>query len=422
MFTYDNMDRLTGIDLTRSAGQGGDSLRYYYGIDRQRVAQILFSGANVKSKRYFTPLYETVTQDGVTKKLHYLTSATGLFAIFVTTSTGGEQMYYTFKDHQGSLAAVVHGNTVERLGYDPWGRRRKPDGTSYGNVSHTFDRGYTLHEHYDNFGLINMNGRLYDPVLGRMLSPDILVQDEHNAQSYNCYSYCLNNPLRFTDPSGYAVKLPFDYYGFENYSLGIIYNNSRTKSAFNTDASEGGHTPLDDWFVNEETGAVYYNVNMHKGDEGTGAMNGSGWIWLGENGLFSDGIINTDVSLVAKHHGFIGTDKNGNFRMELALDESVAYSEKTGYIPNSYAEINRFQLGKTLYGKMNHVTGAFPEVSRYSISYGTPSLLRKVGKAIKIGRGIHDYVNYYDGGSIKSYYESGEQNTLINDFLRKYPK
>ena len=35
-------------------------------------------------------------------------------------------MYYTFKDHQGSLAAVVHGNTVERLSYDPWGRRRNP--------------------------------------------------------------------------------------------------------------------------------------------------------------------------------------------------------------------------------------------------------------------------------------------------------
>ncbi|WP_373828564.1 RHS repeat-associated core domain-containing protein, partial [Bacteroides heparinolyticus] len=72
-------------------------------------------------------------------------------------------------------------------------------------MSHTFDRGYTLHEHYDDFGLINMNGRLYDPVLGRMLSPDIAVQDEYNAQAYNRYSYCFNNPLRFTDPSGYVV-------------------------------------------------------------------------------------------------------------------------------------------------------------------------------------------------------------------------
>lgn len=76
-------------------------------------------------------------------------------------------MHYTLKDHQGSLTATVCGNAVERLSYDAWGRRRNPNGFGYSNVSHTFDRGFTLHEHYDDFGLINMNGRLYDPVIGR---------------------------------------------------------------------------------------------------------------------------------------------------------------------------------------------------------------------------------------------------------------
>ena len=62
-------------------------------------------------------------------------------------------MHYTLKDHQGSLTATVSGNTVERLSYDAWGRRRNPDGFGYDNVTHTFDRGYTLHEHYDDFNL-----------------------------------------------------------------------------------------------------------------------------------------------------------------------------------------------------------------------------------------------------------------------------
>ena len=115
-------------------------------------------------------------------------------------------MYYTLKDHQGSLAATVHGNTVERLSYDPWGRRRNTTDFGYDNIAYTFDRGYTLHEHYEEFDLINMNGRLYDPILGRMLSPDIVVQDEQSSQAYNRYSYCFNNPLRFTDPSGYVVE------------------------------------------------------------------------------------------------------------------------------------------------------------------------------------------------------------------------
>ncbi len=52
------------------------------------------------------------------------------------------------------------------------------------------------------FGIINMNGRLYDPVLGRFFSPDPFVQFLGSPQGYNRYSYCLNNPLRYTDPSG----------------------------------------------------------------------------------------------------------------------------------------------------------------------------------------------------------------------------
>ena len=54
----------------------------------------------------------------------------------------------------------------------------------------------------NEFNLINMNGRVYDPVLGRFLSPDKYVQEGDNSQNYNSYSYCLNNPLKYADPSG----------------------------------------------------------------------------------------------------------------------------------------------------------------------------------------------------------------------------
>ncbi|NOX47601.1 MAG: RHS repeat-associated core domain-containing protein, partial [Chlorobi bacterium] len=68
------------------------------------------------------------------------------------------------------------------------------------------DRGYTGHEHLDAFGLINMNGRMYDPWVGRFLSPDPVLQQPGNAQNHNRYSYALNNPLKYTDPSGYSFK------------------------------------------------------------------------------------------------------------------------------------------------------------------------------------------------------------------------
>jgi hypothetical protein len=48
-----------------------------------------------------------------------------------------------------------------------------------------------------------MNGRMYDPLLGRMLSPDPELQAPGDLQDYNRYSYVLNNPLRYTDPTGY---------------------------------------------------------------------------------------------------------------------------------------------------------------------------------------------------------------------------
>ena len=150
------------------------------------------------------------------------------------------------KYHQGSLAATVHGSTVERLSYDPWGRRRNTSDFGYADVSHTFDRGYTLHEHYDGFDLINMNGRLYDPILGRMLSPDIVVQDEQSSQAYNRYSYCFNNPLRFTDPSGYVVRESRYYYDWSSTMYLNLGDHRNNGSAFNTDLSEGKFSPIYD--------------------------------------------------------------------------------------------------------------------------------------------------------------------------------
>ncbi len=63
-------------------------------------------------------------------------------------------------------------------------------------------RGYTGHEHIPWFGLINMNARLYDPAIGRFLSPDPYVQAPDFTQNLNRYSYCLNNPFKYSDPNG----------------------------------------------------------------------------------------------------------------------------------------------------------------------------------------------------------------------------
>jgi len=65
------------------------------------------------------------------------------------------------------------------------------------------DRGFTDHEMLDEIGLVHMNGRVYDPLVGRFLSADPYIQSPLNLQSYNRYSYVMNNPLGSADPSGY---------------------------------------------------------------------------------------------------------------------------------------------------------------------------------------------------------------------------
>ena len=67
----------------------------------------------------------------------------------------------------------------------------------------TGNRGFTDQEAIPNLGLVNMNGRVYDPVVGRFLSPDPTIQVASDLQSHNRYSYATNNPLRYTDPTGY---------------------------------------------------------------------------------------------------------------------------------------------------------------------------------------------------------------------------
>jgi RHS repeat-associated protein len=55
----------------------------------------------------------------------------------------------------------------------------------------------------DGTGLYYYGARYYGPEIGRFISPDTMVSNPTNPQSLNRYSYCLNNPLKYIDPSGH---------------------------------------------------------------------------------------------------------------------------------------------------------------------------------------------------------------------------
>jgi len=129
----------------------------------------------------------------------------GLCALYVNDN-GNKNLYYVYTDHLGSINTLVddNNNTIKQ-NFDPWGRQRNPNTWNFTGVPTPpvwLTRGYTGHENLPQFALINMNGRMYDPLLARMLSPDNEVVDPANTQMYNRYSYAFNNPLKFIDPTG----------------------------------------------------------------------------------------------------------------------------------------------------------------------------------------------------------------------------
>jgi RHS repeat-associated protein len=88
---------------------------------------------------------------------------------------------YFHHDHLGSTAAVTDeaGKVIERMAFDPWGKRRNTNGladTTDSIAGLTTDRGYTGHEHLDEMGIIHMNGRVFDPLIGRFMSADPYIQ------------------------------------------------------------------------------------------------------------------------------------------------------------------------------------------------------------------------------------------------------
>jgi RHS repeat-associated protein len=124
-----------------------------------------------------------------------------------TLPTDASQVQFWHRDALGSIVAVSdkNGAVQERMSFDPWGRRQRDTGGVDASVNPSRgDRGYTGHEHLDELALIHMNGRLYDPQLARMLSPDPVVGDAADPQTYNRYAYVYNQPLRLTDPTGHC--------------------------------------------------------------------------------------------------------------------------------------------------------------------------------------------------------------------------
>lgn len=200
--TYNSRNRAATIS------ENGWTMELSYGGGLQREKSVLRNGNTPICTTYFISKdCEYEIKSTYSRYINYIYAEGKIVALHVHNITANaDSLYYVQTDLLGSWDRIVNGSrqVVQSSHFDPWGNRMSASDwtVSQDGSDFAFRRGFTGHEHYDRFGIINMNARLYDPVLGRFFSPDPQVQNPYSTQGFNRYSYCGNNPVMCIDEDG----------------------------------------------------------------------------------------------------------------------------------------------------------------------------------------------------------------------------
>ena len=183
------------------------SYSFYYDNDFNRIIETIYGEGFSRVKINPSALYQVEIEDGVKTRRRHIPTPVGVVGVSnYDESDNTTTRRYFLKDHLGSSSVVADdsGMAQSNYSYDAWGNPRNASDWSALSAwpDYEADEGFTGHEMMSSLELVHMNGRVYDPLIGRFLSPDIFIQAEGNLQNYNRYSYVLNNPLKYVDPSG----------------------------------------------------------------------------------------------------------------------------------------------------------------------------------------------------------------------------
>jgi RHS repeat-associated protein len=219
--TYNAFNKPTRINRL------GSTVNLSYGADLMRYKQVRTVNNETITTYYIDKVFEVELSGSGSDATREETTYLGDMAVLIelTKSDGtaiDNKIRFTHKDRLGSSATFTdhNGEVTTRRSYDPFGAPKGGDWaplSSLGMAARLYNngqdmdmptrRGYTDHEHLDEVEIIHMNGRVYDYNVGRFLSVDPVIVDPTNTQAINPYSYVMNNPLSYTDPSGYATEV-----------------------------------------------------------------------------------------------------------------------------------------------------------------------------------------------------------------------
>ena len=215
-FTYDpNGNQTSGVGRSisytsynkpSSITQWSGTLFFSDNTDHQRFMQVSSEGTTLYLDAF--GVHAEMFVAATTQWYDFIGSGGSMIGVRVLSSSNTVTTRYFQTDNLGSIAVITdeNGNVVERDSYDAWGKRRFPNGADdpSGSLTSQTTRGFTGQEELADVGLVHLNGRVYDPLIGRMMSADPFVPDPMNGQAWNRYSYVINNPLALTDTNGYC--------------------------------------------------------------------------------------------------------------------------------------------------------------------------------------------------------------------------
>ena len=382
---YTSFDKLSSIIQYDDNGEIDRSLSYQYGYDHQRIYMVESDGQDVIRTKTYLGNCEYISENGENKVYTYLTGPLGLFAVYEQTESQGqvtnEKLHYIFTDHLGSITTIVddRGNVEQRLSYDAWGnlRNAKTWCSAFAGTP-MLDRGFTGHEHLYAFGLINMNGRMYDPILGSFLSPDNYIQSPENSQSFNRYAYCMNNPLKYTDPDGEYWHLV----------IGALVGGTANVLANLKHIENFGQ------------GLAYFGIGALAGGLSAGIGAGVGAAYAG--GSFAAGFLGTTVQAAPCALGFAG-----GFSVGASSGFVSASITASG---NKWMQNGTFSEGLLAGVKYGLITGAIG-----GLVYGSVSAFAAASKGFHPGTGQQYIESSYGNRRMPIVRQNGKNNCMAAD-------
>ena len=400
----------------------GCTREYEYGADNLRDYSVLTVSSSTlpfaAGKRYYFDDFERNinTGNGAVSDLDYI-FADGRLVALVRTSSGSKTCYGVLTDRLGSLMSLyTSGGIVQKFSYDAWGNRRDPltgivlNSSELASANSITSYGYTGHEHIDEFGLINMNARIYDPKIGMFISVD--PQAGSYPGTYP-YTYCGGDPVNRVDPTGedyWSTSDPnviYEFWKHYNENKGIIGYGfdgwyQMSDKEFLTAYDKYGEASLT---YNDQTSKMYFS----KGKVVNGEVviyGGHVTVRKGKSSVLSD--VSSSLSVTSTISGVFGDAaerSNATFRLKNSEKKFDFRYYKDGWKGNKYYKPSSVStVGKYINrgSRVVSVIGTGIAVSQFwnantieeQVVSGLDLLIDGVGYFPVIGTGVSLYWNF----------------------------